>query len=661
MADKSFLSVDTPFGKDALVLARMDGEERLSTPFRFDLDLVSKDASLDFKKILGQGVTVKIALSSGKDRVFHGIATRFVQAGRAGKLTAYRAELRPRLWVLSKTRDSRVFQAKTVPEIVKAVLSAHGVDPVVDKLKAKYEKREYCVQYQESALDFISRLLEDEGIFYYFQHAEGKHTLVLGDDPTAHAPCPELAKARYRGPVEESARDEDAITACEIEEQVTTTGYAVSDYNFEVPATSLLSKIDGEGGLEVYEYPGNHAQKSAGEARAKLRLEAEEATASFLTGSSYCRGMSAGHAFTLADHERKSANTDYVVLSVTHAVTGTEYDNAFVAFPKKKPYRPPRLTPKPLIHGAQTAVVTGKSGEEIWTDKYGRIKVQFFWDRLGAKDDKSSCWVRVAQGWAGKGWGAFFLPRVGQEVVVTFLGGDPDRPLVTGSVYNAEQTVPYGLPGEQTKSTLKTRSSKQGSAGNELRFEDKKDAEEVFLHAEKDQKFTVKHDFATEVENDLTTTVKKGKRTTTLDEGDDTLVVKKGGRTVKVEKGDETHSVKGKRTVKVEGEEAHETKGAVKVEAKAGYTLKVTGDLTIDCSGSVVIKAGQSLTLKAGTEAKLEAGTALTCKSGTDLNAKAGTNLTTEAGISLTSKASASMTVDGGGMCTIKGGMVKIN
>lgn len=658
----TILQVTTPFGADKMLLARFHGEERLSTPFRFELELVSQEAALDFKKILGEGVTVKLLLAGGKNRCFHGIVTRFVQTGRAGKLTSYRAEVHPRLWLLGKTRDSRIFQKKKVPEIVKGILTDHGVTPVEDKLKGTYTARDYCVQYEESDLDFVSRLLEDEGIYYYFKHEDGKHTLVLGDDPSAHAPCPDLAKAKYRGQVASSLADDDIVIDCAIEQQVIVGSYALSDYNFEMPSTSLLAKVDGKSPkLKMYEYPGVHAQKSAGEGRAKLRLEAEEAVGSRAVGSSYVRAMSAGHTFKLTEHDRADANIEYALVSVAHMITGEDYANTFEAIPKATPFRPPRVTPRPAIHGGQTALVTGKSGEEIFTDKYGRIKVHFFWDRLGKKDEESSCWVRVAQGWAGKGWGAMFLPRIGQEVVVTFLGGDPDRPLVTGSVYNAEQTVPYALPGEMTKSTVMTRSTKKGSKGNELRFEDKKDSEEVFLHAEKDQKFTVKNDFVSEVGNDMTTTVKKGKRTATVEEGDETLVVKKGNRTVKVEKGDETHAVKGKRDLKVEGDQTQETKGDFTGKVKGAYTLKVDGDLTIDCKGSVTIKAGKSITIKSGTDLKGEAGTALTLKSGTDLKAESGTGLNLKAGTMLEAKASATGTIDGGGMLTVKGGMVKIN
>jgi type VI secretion system secreted protein VgrG len=339
------LQITTPFGADTVLLARFHAEERLSGLFRFDLELVSAERELDFKKILGQGVTVKIKLAASKTRYFHGIVTRFVQAGRSGKMTSYRAEVHPRLWLLSKTRESRIFQKKTVPEILKGILTDHGVTPVEDKLKGTYAKREYCVQYQESDLDFFSRLMEDEGIHYFFKHDDGKHTLVLGDDTTAHPPCPNLTKARYRGDVASSLADEDVIASLEIEQQVIAGSYSLGDYNFEMPSTSLLAKVDGkDASLKVFEYPGNHAAKGEGEERAKLRLEAEEALAQRIAGTSYCRGMVAGHVFALTEHERADVNTDYVVTQVTHTASGHEYTNAFEATLKKTPLRPPRIT-----------------------------------------------------------------------------------------------------------------------------------------------------------------------------------------------------------------------------------------------------------------------------------------------------------------------------
>jgi type VI secretion system secreted protein VgrG len=324
------------------------------------------------------------------------------------------------------------------------------------------------------------------------------------------------------------------------------------------------------------------------------------------------------------------------------------------------------VTPKPRIAGAHTALVVGKAGEEIWTDKYGRVVVQFYWDRLGAKDEKSSCWVRVAQGWAGKTWGAIFVPRIGQEVIVSFLDGDPDRPIITGSVYNATQAVPYTLPDDQTKSTVKSNSSKTGGGFNELRFEDKKDSEEIYIHAQKDMKTEVLHDSTTTIKNDRTITVSEGKETHTIEKGD---------RTVEVKTGNETHNVAGTRTVKVTKDETHTNEAKFDQKVTGDYTLKVTGNLTIEADGDVIIKSAKTVAQKAGTTFDIEAGTALTNKAGTALKNKAGTTLDNEAGTTLTNKgvsvsneASASMKSKGAlanleadGIVTVKGSLVKIN
>jgi type VI secretion system secreted protein VgrG len=318
--------------------------------------------------------------------------------------------------------------------------------------------------------------------------------------------------------------------------------------------------------------------------------------------------------------------------------------------------------------GAQTATVVGKSGEEIWTDKYGRVKVQFHWDQQGKKDENSSCWVRVAHGWAGQGWGMIFLPRIGQEVIVSFLEGDPDCPIVTGSVYNADKTVPYALPGEQTKSTIKGSSSKGGVGNNEIRFEDKKDSEEVYVHAQKDMTIKVENDRKTDVSHDDISTIKND-RTTTIQEGVEKLVVSKGDRVVQVDVGKETHDVKGERLITVTGNETHTNIADFTQKVTGNYELKVTGNLVIDVTGTISFKSAQSLTNEAGTELSNKAGTSLTNKAGTDLKNDAGMNLTNkaamnltnDAGIQLNNKAAAAQTVDGGGMLTVKGGLVKIN
>ncbi|RUO91788.1 type VI secretion system tip protein VgrG [Corallococcus sp. AB018] len=659
--DSLYLSIETPLGKDVLLARSFHGEERLCAPFRFDLELHSRHGDLDFTQVVGQGATVMLELPDGTPRYFHGLVTRFIQAGTRKDFTTYFAELRPWLWLLTLTRDSRIHQNLSVPEIVEATFKRHNLGEFRKELKGTYAARDYCVQYQESDFDFVSRLLEDEGIFYFFEHAQGKHTLVLADDASAHAACPGLEQVRVAGQ-EPAPRPEDTLTECTLEQQVVPTAHAMGDFDFEVPATPLSAEVPASASLSLrrYEYPGGFLKQADGEARVKLRKQAAEAPAKTLSGRGRVRAFTSGGRFTLAEHDRASINGDYVLRQVVHAATDEAYSNSFEAFPADVPFRPAQRTPRPVMVGAQTALVVGKSGEEIWTDKYGRVKVQFHWDQQGQSDENSSCWIRVAQGWAGKSFGSMFLPRVGQEVLITFLEGDPDRPLVTGGIYNAQQTVPYALPENQTRSTLKTQSSKEGDGFNELRFEDKKDEEEVFLQAQKDLNVTVKN-----------------ARTTTIEEADDTLTVKKGNRVITVETGDETHDVKGKRTLTVTGEESHTSKAKFTHDVGGDYVLTVKGDLTLDVTGAVTIKAGKSLTLKAeqeltvtagtsltqksGTDFTNEAGTSLTNKAGTALTNKAGTNLVNDAGMELTNKASMSQTVDGGAMLTVKGGLVKIN
>lgn len=380
--------------------------------------------------------------------------------------------------------------------------------------------------------------------------------------------------------------------------------------------------------MRVYEYPGGFSKKDAGEKKVRVRIEAHEWPGKMLRGEGSCRAFTTGHKFKLTEHDRAEVNDTWVPHRITHHATQESYLNLFEAWPAAVPFRPACETPRPVIAGSQTAVVAGKNGEEIWTDKYGRIKVQFHWDQTGKSDEHSSCWMRVNQGWAGKQWGSVFLPRIGQEVIVSYREGNPDRPIVTGAVYNAEQTVPYPLPAEQTKSTIKSNSSKGGAGFNELRFEDKKNAEEIFMHAQKDMNIEVEHD-----------------RKATVRTGNETLIVAQGNRTVQVSKGNETHEVKGTRALTVTGNETHTCKADFKQDVSGNYTLKVAGNLTIDVSGSVSIKAGTSL--------KNEAGTSLTNK--------AGTALENEAGTSLTSKGNASQTVESGGVVTIKGSLVKLN
>jgi type VI secretion system secreted protein VgrG len=642
--DNLKLQVSTPLGPNKLLLRALRGEEFISGLFQFNLEMVSEESALDFQAIIGKPVTVTISLADNSKHYFNGIVGRFIQEETNARLTRYHAEIHPWLWLLTKTADCRIFQNQTVPEIIKSVFSDLGFNDFRDALKGTYDKREYCVQYNETAFNFVSRLMEDEGIFYFFEHQDGVHTLVLGDDADVHQTCPGLEQnaVRFKQSLVDHTQDL-AITRCLVEEQVVSDKCALDDFNFETPSTDLIVE-EGDGKLRVYEYPGGFLSKSTGEGRAKIRLDAAEQPKKVIKGEGFVRAFTAGHKFTLKDHYRGDVNQDYVLSSVVHAVTQQTYTNSFEAFPATVVFRPSRVTPHPVISGTQTAKVVGKSGEEIWTDKYGRIKVQFHWDQKGKNDENSSCWVRVDFGWAGKNWGGIFLPRIGQEVVVSYLEGNPDCPLVTGAVYNAEQTVPYTLPAEQTKSTVKTNTSKGGNGYNEIRFEDKKDSEELYFHAQKDQNIVVEHDRTKKVLNNETNTIKKD-RSTTIEEGNDTYVVAKGNRTFQVNTGNETYEVKGTRDVTVTGDETHTDKANFTQKVTGNYELKVTGNLTIDVTGSVTIKSGQSMT----HEAQMS------------MTNKAGMSLTNEAQIGITNKGQAQNNVESGGITTIKGALVKIN
>jgi len=670
------LKVSTPLGADKLVPISIHGEERISGLFRYTLEMVSEDAELSFDSVVGEGATVTIALAGGGTRIIHGIVARFRQAGTGSRGTVYHAELVPKLWLATLAADCRIYQNQTAPQIIEALLDELAVTDRRNALTATYTAREYCVQYRETAFQFVTRLMEEEGIFYFFEHADGVHTLVLADDADAHAATPGLATARY-SQTATSAELEDVVTHCTWERQVTTGKYTLDDFSFLTPSTNLAVTVEGAAGtMELFDYPGGFAATDAGERVAKLRLESFEATAKRLGGESSCRAMTAGFAFTLAGHGRAELNAEYVVLSLAMHATQKEYGNRFEAFPKTVPFRAPLAARKPSIPGTQTALVVGKSGEEIWTDKYGRVKVQFHWDRKGKSDENSSCWVRVAQGWAGQGWGSVFIPRIGQEVVVSFLDGDPDRPLITGSVYNAEQTVPYTLPDDGTKSTVKSKSSKAGTAYNELRFQDLKDSEEIFVHAGKDMKVEVVNDRTIDVQHDETHTVKnartltvsegdqaltvtKGKRTVTVSEGDEALTVSKGKRTVDVTKGDETHTVGGKRSVTVTGDETHDNSAKFTQSCTGDYTLNVTGNLVIKATGSVTIESQQGLKLKAAMSLAAE-GLDATIKASTGLSLK-GLNVDVAADAALTAKSNASTSVESSGITAVKGSLLKLN
>jgi type VI secretion system secreted protein VgrG len=524
------LGLTTPLGEDVLLLRSMTGSEQLGRLFRYELNVLSPEESIAMDDILGQNVTVRLDVEDAdQPRFFNGFVSRFAQTGRSQGYATYQVSVRPWLWFLTRRKDCRIFQEMTVPEIVKEVFKGHGFSDVEESFAASYGKWEYCVQYRETDFDFVSRLMEHEGIYYYFKHEEGKHTLVLSDGYGSHALLPGYEKVPYFPPSENEARPEEHVYDWSITCEVMAGVYSLQDFDFEKPKVDLTtkSKITREharADLEVYDYPGEYIVEEDGKSYVQARIEELQCQHEQVYGVGDARGFLAGGLFELTGHPRDDQNREYLIVSADYDLQSTEFETGgspddapeftvrFSAIESKTPYRTPRYTPKPVIQGPQTAMVVGPSGSEIYTDKYGRVKVQFHWDRLGKRDENSSCWVRVAQVWAGKSWGGIQIPRIGHEVMVEFLEGDPDLPIITGRVYNAEAMPPYGLPDNATQSGIKSRSSKEGTGDNfnEIRFEDKKGSEELYLHAEKnhtnitenDRSEDVGHDRALHVGND---------------------------------------------------------------------------------------------------------------------------------------------------------------
>ena len=633
--DTSLFSIDTPLGPDKLLLKGFRGSEGISRLFRFELDLRSEDPGIPLADIIGKNVTLTLKQVDATPRYFNGVISRFGQGVSEERFTSYHAEMVPWLWFLTRTADCRIFQNKTIPDIIKQIFSGLGFNDFSDSLKATYETREYCVQYRESDFNFVSRLMEEYGIFYFFKHEEGKHTLVLADDPTTNVDCPGQSDFRlYINP--SAVLDEDVVNGWQAEQELRTGKYSLTDYNFETPHSSLLvttATVDTVGGnsqFDTYDYPGKYLTHGDGQSLTKIRMQEEESVHLVIHGTSNARSMASGYKFTLKEHYRDDMNVSYLLTDIEHVGSTTAYGNSrepmqdsysnfFKCIPYTVPFRPLRVTPRPTVRGPQPAVVVGPSGEEIYTDKYGRIKVQFFWDREGKNDENSSCWMRVSQIWAGKNWGVLFLPRIGQEVMVDFLEGDPDQPLVTGSVYNADQMPPYPLPDQMTQSVIKTRSTKGGGTDNfnEIHFEDKKGQEMFFVHAEKDMTREVEHDDSLTVGNNQTIKVESD-RTETVSKGNETVTIQTGNRSITVSKGNDDHKIdQGNRGVTISmGNDSlkismgnQTTKvdlGSISTEAMQSITLTV-GQSSIKIDQMGVTIQGAMISIKGQAQAQVQA------------------------------------------------------
>jgi type VI secretion system secreted protein VgrG len=531
------IGIKTPLGDDVLLLRSMTATEEMGRLFEYELSLVSDNESIKMDDILGQRVTVRLELGDDKKRYFDGFVSRFVQTGLTARGVTYEATVRPWLWFLTRRADCRIFQEMSVPDIIKKVFQDAGFSDFKFALNGNHGAWEYCVQYRETDFNFVSRLMEQEGIYYFFTHEDGKHTLNLADNYGAHDPLPGNETVPFYPPSDKVR--EDHVHEWSITQEVFPGLYSLQDFDFEKPGADLSaqSKIKRDhqhADAEVYDYPGEYHEVKDGKDYAKARIEELQWQHEQVEGAGVVRGLLPGGLFSLSGHPRDDQNREYLVVSAVHELESPDFETGgsgddgpnctcrFEAIESKTPFRTPRLTPKPIVQGPQTAMVVGKSGEEIWTDKYGRVKLQFHWDRQGKKDENSSCWVRVAQVWAGATWGSIHIPRIGQEVIVEFLEGDPDQPIITGRVYNADSMPPYGLPDNATQSGLKSRSTKGGDAANfnEIRMEDKKGSEELYIHAEKDhtnitendrneevghdRKLLVKHDKSEKIENNKT-------------------------------------------------------------------------------------------------------------------------------------------------------------
>lgn len=719
------LTLASPLGKDVLIINRLRMIESISAPFVIEIEMHSVKHDIAFEDIIGKDITITFNYQN-ETRYYCGTVGEFAQgftinavaAGHNVELTRYTAKLYPKFWVLKFSQDHQIFQEKTAMEIINSVLTDNGVANKQDKTTSCGQTtREYCVQYRESYFDFVSRLMEEEGVFYYFDHSSSGENMILCDDSSA------AIVAYNQLPMTSVIAREpyfNEIQKLTYARHIVSNKFQTADYNFEIASTKLFSTSEGEGkGLTVYRFPGYYKENGIGDNFATNRIQELEWRKEMISGISTAPLLTPMQRFTVKDHPRDSLNAEFIVYRVVHEINmevgpGEQiYTNTFEAFPVEVPFRAPIITPKPTIASTQTAKVTGKAGEEIWCDEYGRIKVKFYWDQKGSDDEKSSCWIRVAQLWASSGWGGLWTPRIGMEVVVTFLEGDPDRPLVTGCVYNSDNIPPYAQA-EPTKSTIRSNTTKGGGGFNEIRFEDKKDAEEIFIHAQKDMN-TIVEDNRTLVINDEddTTDIMCGDRTVTLhandgqkkqNAGNDTLVLVKGSRVVELQgagpgqgdhtltltKGDNTIqitkgnmtttltegnetmtlsqgnqalSVMGTRDITVTEAETHTNSANFTHTVAGNYELTIAGNLTIAVSGALSIASSGAVSIEAGGDFSVSAGGAIELTAGGNAAVTAAGNVeATGSEVSLTGAAGGTFSSGGsleltaGGSATLSAG-----
>jgi type VI secretion system secreted protein VgrG len=620
--NESPIAVGTAWGPDALLLTSFTHNAGVSEPFHIKLRGLSEKKDLKTKDLLRTQATIRINLSDDPDspamKYLNGKVVRAAVLEQQEELTEYEVEMVPWFSFLKLHRDCKIFQDKNAKEIIEEVFGDLGFTDFDFDVQGSPKTREYCVQYRESSFDFVSRLLEEEGYWYYFKHEDGKHTMMIRNSNAKFPVCP---KKTLHYDTTKSSKWEQEILEISFQREARTSKETRRDYNFENPSVTLHSTLPASfagGPEEYYDYPGMYLQKGDGDDLVELLADHQDSHVTRVHFRGKARELSCGCRVNIAQHFHGDANEEVYVLEFHERSSFVGYRSGTKDFSKPNSedvfkyenhavagcsadgtYRPPRKTLIPQVRGVQTAVVVGPSGEEIYTDKYGRIKVQFHWDRKGAKDENSSCWIRVASPWAGKGWGMVSTPRIGQEVVVDFLEGHPDRPLVIGSVYNAEQMPPYDLPGNATQCGWKSRSSKGGGGDNynEIRLEDSKGSEEFYMQAEKDMNVLVKDNRAIKIRD-----------------GDDSLTIESGDRSVAIEK------------------------GGRKTEIKKNDVLEVGDNITTKAGKNVTEEAGQDFKIKGGKNVEIEAGMNMTIKAGTQITIQAGSGkiVLNAAGVTIT-------------------------
>lgn len=601
---------------DELRVVRFNGTEQISEPFHFNLELaVAKDTIIDFDSIIGKSAVLTLyGAESTEERYISGIVSSFVQSNTGVRYTHYYAELVPTIWLLSQKKQSQIFQNKTVPKIIEEVLTKGSIpaDRFKFSLQGSYEPRIYCTQYRESDLNFISRLMEEEGIFYYFEHTQDSHVMLIADDSAGNKTIQDPSTVIFH-PMTSNVPSEDFIFEYKYSQKIRSGAVMLRDYNFVKPTMNLDVKkqTDENTSLEIYDYPGKYDDKNIGEDLAKIRLEEYQSDVKIASGQSSCKRLVPGFKFTLDRYDRPDFNIEYIITKTSHygqqkqvleeeaptsGIDSLTYKSAFECIPSDVPYRPPQITPQPVVQGAQTAIVVGPSGEEIYTDEFGRVKVQFHWDREGKRDENSSCWIRVSQVWAGAGWGAIQIPRIGQEVIVNFLEGDPSQPIIIGRVYHGVNRPPYKLPAEKTKSTIQSVSSPGGGGFNEMRFEDATGNEEIYLHGQKN--------WTIAIENDKNQTVGNNE---SLNVGVDRT--KNVGNDQKESVGnDQKETIGSNKKIEV-GNDHDETIGSnMTISVGANLSESIGANMTSNVSKNLSESIGVNLSTSVGKNYKCEAG-----------------------------------------------------